>query len=462
MKRRELLALAAGGAFAAEHLNRAPFSRETLKVKLPEAAPVKLTNGVTLLAIEDNRLPIATVRFQLEDAGEIYAPTPGQATFTAEMLNEGGNGRSGKQLVDEAARLGATLSSTAQSGAEAAFAEGSGLTSHFSEWLELLTGMVLRPSFPADEFSMLRQRLLARNRVRGTQPTVLADDALQRLTYGTHPASISAPTADSLARLTPEMLAAWHRERYGPGKLIVQYIGGVKTSAFQSQMEKLLGGWKGQTAPVAPLASLNDNGPRRIVLIDRPGAVQTELAIGGLLMERRDSDFTAMGVLNGVLGGGISSRLFRILRDQKGYSYNPGSVYSGYRFKGFWRIKAGVRTDTTADSIAIILAQLQRLCDEPIPAPELDASKSNVVGNFALRLEQPTVVINQSYLRYRYGFSADYWERFPAKVNTVSASEAQALAQKYLAPSRAHIVAVGDGAKIRGALEKLGKVEMGG
>jgi len=179
-------------------------------------------------------------------------------------------------------------------------------------------------------------------------------------------------------------------------------------------------------------------------------------------MERRDPDFVAMGVLNGVLGGGISSRLFRILRDQKGYSFNPGSVYSGYRFKGFWRIKAGVRTDATADSIAIILEQLRRLCDEAIPAAELDASKSNAVGNFALRLEQPAQVINQSYLRYRYGFSADYWERFPAKVNSVSASETQALAQKYLSPGRAHVVAVGDGARIRGTLEKLGKVELQG
>jgi zinc protease len=122
-------------------------------------------------------------------------------------------------------------------------------------------------------------------------------------------------------------------------------------------------------------------------------------------------------------------------------------------------VKAGVRTDATADSIAIILEQLRRLCDEPIPAAELDQSKSAAVGGFALRLEQPAQVINQSYLRYRYGFSADYWERFPAKVNAVSASETQAVAQKYLTPERAHIVAVGDASRIRTALEKLGKVE---
>ena len=99
MTRRQLLAMAATGAFAGEHLNRAPFSHENLTVKLPEAAPVKLSNGVTVLAIEDNRLPIAVVRIHVEDAGPIYSPHSGVARCTAEMLMDGGAGRSGKQIV---------------------------------------------------------------------------------------------------------------------------------------------------------------------------------------------------------------------------------------------------------------------------------------------------------------------------------------------------------------------------
>jgi zinc protease len=224
MTRRNLLAMAATGAFAADPLIRAPVSHENLIVMLPEAVPVKLSNGVTLLAIEDNRLPIALVRFNVEDAGAIYSPRPGVAECTAEMLTEGGGGRSGKQIADEAARLGATLSSSAPVGAEAAFAEGSGLTSRFSEWLDLLTAVVMHPSFPADEFNVLRQRWAVRNRLRGTQPSNLADDALQRLTYGSHPAALPAPSAEALATLTPEMLAAWHRERYTPAKMVVLCI----------------------------------------------------------------------------------------------------------------------------------------------------------------------------------------------------------------------------------------------
>ena len=428
-------------------------------MKLPEAAPVKLSNGVTLLAIEDTRLPIALVRFQMEDAGAIYSPRSGVAECTAGLLTEGGGGRSGKQIADEAARSGATLISAASAGAEAATVEASGLTSRFPEWLELATAVVRHPSFPADEFNALKQRLRVSGRLLLTRPSSLADDALQHLIYGSHPAGITSPSAESLATLTPEMLAQWHRERYTPGKTIVLCIGRVRPSSFTSRMEKLLGDWKAPDANSTPPPPPQPATARRIVLIDRPGAAQTELAVGGLLMERRDPDYIAMTVLNGALGGTAGSRLYRILRDEKGYALNPNSVFSAYRFQGFWRVKAAVRSDATADALAIVMEQLRRLCEEKIPDEELEQAKSNAVGSFALRLEQPLQVITQSYLRYRYGFSEDYWQRYPLKLNSVSASDVQAVAQKYFSPERVQIVAVGDAARIRPALEKLGKVE---
>ena len=458
MTRRELLALAASGTMAAQHLNRAPVSHENLTVKLPEAAPVKLSNGVTVLAIEDSRLPIALVRFQVEDAGAIYSPRSGVAECTGEMLLEGGGGRSGKQIADEGARLGATLSSNAPAGAEAATVEASGMTGRFDEWLALTTTVLRHPSFPADEFNAVKQRRRVNSRLVLTRPSNVADETLQRLIYGSHPAAVTYPPPESVATLTPEILAQWHRERYTPGKTIAMCIGRVKPSSFASRMEKLLGDWKEADASSTPPLPPQPATERRIVMIDRPGAAQTELAIGGLLMERRDPDFIAMVVLNGVLGGTVGSRLYRILRDEKGYAGNPNSFYSAYRFAGFWRVKAAVRTEATADSISIVMEQLHRLCSEAIPDDELERAKSNAVGSFALRLEQPSQVITQSYLRYRYGFSEDYWERYPVKINSVSAADVQAVAQKYLTPERAQIVAVGDAAHIRPALEKLGKL----
>src|SRR6185369_4703995 len=152
--------------------------------------------------------------------------------------------------------------------------------------------------------------------------------------------------------------------------------------------ENLLGGWKTPAPKIELPPPPRPAAARRVLLVDRPGAAQTEIAIGGLLFERRDPDFFPMTVLNHALGGSSSSRLFRELRDEKGYAYNAQSLVSMYRFPGFWRMRAGVRTDATADSIALMLAQLKRMCEEPMPAEELAESQSAVVGRFALNLEQ--------------------------------------------------------------------------
>ena len=288
---RGILPAIATGAFAAERLNRAPISHESLKLNLPQAEPVKLSNGVTVLAMEDNRLPIASVLFQIEGAGSIYSPKPGVAELTAEMLTEGAGARSGKQIGDEAARLGAAISASAPSAAETVTIDGSGLTSRFDEWLDLLTSVVLHPTFPADEFAGVKQRRIVQARVRSTSSAAIAADTAQRALFGSHPAANTSPPPEALAALTTDALTTWHRERYTAAKTVVSCIGRIKPAAFVSKLEKLLSGWN--TPPVN--ATLPPNPPqlsaRRVVLVDRPGAAQTELVIGNLIFDRRDPDW---------------------------------------------------------------------------------------------------------------------------------------------------------------------------
>ena len=457
MRRRDWLAMAAAGALGAESKNRVPVSRASLVVKMPETEPVRLANGVTILAMEDRRLPIASVTFRIEGAGEIYSTRPGLAELTAAMLPEGAAGRSGKQIVEAASQLGATLSSFAQPGAEVASADGQGLTSQWAEWFTLLCGVVRKPAFPADDFQNLRQRWTAGLRMR--RPGPLAEERLLQMVYGKHPAAITYPSAGALASLTPEMLAAWHRERYTPSNTVIGFIGRVRTSEFRAQAEKLLGSWTGPNSQPALPPPPEPAKARRIALIDRPGAAQTEIAIGALLFERRDPDYFPLMLLNGVVGNGFGSRYLRILRREKGYAYQAYSTFSATRFPGLWKGRATVRADATVDSLDIMLSQLRQLCDEPLPAAELERAKLAAAGAYALTLEQPQQLLTNSYLRFRYGFSADYWERFPAKINAVTTGEIQAVAQKYLNPERLQIVLSGDASRFRGAIEKLGPVE---
>ncbi len=279
-----------------------------------------------------------------------------------------------------------------------------------------------------------------------------------QISYGAHPAGRVNPSPEDLAALTPEMLAAWHRERYAPASTVLTAIGRIRSSAVASQAEKLFAGWKTPEVKFSLPPEPARDARRRIVLIDRAGAPQTQISVGGLLFERRDPDFFPMVVLDVVLGGAGTSRLSRVL-EETGRALKVSSAYGTARHTGFWRVRAAVRTELTQGVLEVMLTELQRLCQEPVTTAELDAAKASQVGSFALDLEQPSQVINYSYQRYRYGFSADYWERYPAKINAVTAAEVQAVAQKYFNPDRAHIVAVGDAARIRAALSKLGPVE---
>jgi zinc protease len=455
-----MLALAAAGAFAADRKNRAPISRDVLKVKLPEAEPVTLSNGMTLMVLEDNRMPLAYVRAQMEGTGMIYAPHPGLAELTADLLLAGAGTRSGKQLVEEAERLGATFSSQASAGAETALVDASGLTSRFNDWLALLADVLMRPTFPADDFNILRQRLVVGLRLRRAQASSLAEDLTNRMIFGTHPAGVSYPAPEALAGLKHDMVTTWYRERYAPATTVVSVIGRVRGSSVKSRVEELFGGWKTPAPKITLPPPPQPATQRRIFVIDRPGANQTQISIGGLLFDRRDDGFFPMSILNSVLGSGASSRLFRIMRSEKGYAYDIVSGFGASRFPGYWRVRAGVRADATGDAVATILGEIQKLCDQPVSAFEIDEAKGALIGQYALRLEQPVQVIGYSYLRFRYGFSSDYWDRFPEKMGAVSASEIQALAQKYMNPAVAQIAVVGDAARIRADLAKFGPVEM--
>ena len=197
---------------------------------------------------------------------------------------------------------------------------------------------------------------------------------------------------------------------------------------------------------------------RRILLVDWPGAAQTRLAVGNLLFARGNPDYDAATIANRLLGSGGNSRLERM--EGTGGALSARSfIYPNRRFTGYWEARITVRTEGTAAALGSTLAELRRLCDQPAPASELEEAKTAAIGRFALTLEQPPEVINYSYTRWRYGFSADYWERSPARISALTSAEIQTVAQKYYRPENAHIVAVGDASKIRSALEKFGNVE---
>jgi zinc protease len=394
----------------------------------------------------------------VDGAGLVYSPAPGVAQVTAEMLDQGSKDRSARQISEDAGRLGATVRSGVYVDRESAVLDGSGLSSHFDDWLAVCAGCVAHPSFSSDEFNSLKQRWQVNRHLRMAEADTIAEETILQLIYGTHPAGLGDPAPAEIAALTPEIAADWHRQRYTPRNTVLSVIGRVRGYDVAARAERLLGSWN---APEPRFSLPPDPQPaaqRHIALIGRRGAPQTRLELGNLLIQRADPAYFAMVVLDQVLGHSGESRLQRVL-ESSGQALTATSFQETAHYTGYWQITAAVRTELTARALSAILGELRRLCQEPVPPQELEEAKRAVVGRFALTLEHPTTIINYSYQRHRYGFSNDYWESYPARIGAVTAAEVQAVAQKYYDPDRAHIVAVGDDSKIRADLAKLGPID---
>ena len=440
---------------------KAPVNKEVLKVTLPKPAETKLGNGLQVIVLENHKLPTFAMQMVFLSGGMAdAADRRGVAQFTASLLREGTKTRTSRQLAEQVDSLGATLSAGAGLSSITTVVNASGLTDNLDQVMELFADVVLNPTFPEDEFNKLRTRQLAQLPLLRSQPGFLAGEMFAKVMYGSHPAAKIALTADELKRLTPEMLRQCHATHFKPNNAIFAIVGDVKLAEVVARLEKAFGAWQRGDVPPANVPKAGDTGAAKIHLIDRPGSVQTNLLLGCLSIERTDPDYPALEAMNRVFGGGPSGRLFMNLREDKGYTYGAYSGFSALKYRGTFQANTEVRTDVTGGSMKELMYELKRIRDEKVPAEEFENAKRAIVGGFALQLESPQSVLQNTITQKLYGLPADYWDIYPQKIAATTQDEAQRVAQKYLDLGRLQVVAVGDAKKIADVLKAYGTVEI--
>jgi zinc protease len=440
--------------------NVAPVSKEVLKVKLPRAQEAQLDNGMTVLILEDHRLPQISISMDIRGGGGLLDPVEmkGLSTNSATLMREGTATLTSKQIAEQvdllAASIGASSSTTTMSSGFAM----SGLSDNFDKWFALGMDVFLHPSFPADEWAKLKQRTLLGLRQQRTNPAFLASERFNKLVFGDHPLSAISPTPATVEAITPEAMKKWHDERLTPQNTILGIVGDVTAPEILPKLKAAFAAWK-KTAykPVQP-PDAPPNPELHVAIVNRPGSVQTNLLMGNVAIDRRSPDYVAMNVMNQVLGAGASARLFNNLREDKGYTYGAYSSFAAGMLPGPWQASSEVRTDVTEGAMREFFNELKRIREEKVPAGELEEKKRTVVASFALSLESPATLLGYAIQRKDYNLPEDYWDTYPAKISAVTADDVQRVARKYLTLDNIQIVAVGDAVKIKPILEKYGKV----
>lgn len=442
-------------------LNRAPVNKEVLKVKLPRPQVSKLPNGLTVIVLERHKLP--TINFALWiKTGSLADPAhlPGLASFTASMLREGTSTRSSEQLATLTDNVGGTVNATANFGSNLTELSASGLVDNMDTLLDVMSDEALHPTFPSSELDKFRQRQLANLQFERSNPSFLGNEKLHQLVYQNFPAAVVAPTTESVQKATSADLKKFHDDFYLPNNAILGVVGDTTPAQVMPLIEKYFGGWASHAVQEPPLAALPLPAPSEITLIDRPGSVQTNILAGDYAVRRNDPDYIPLYVMNRILGGGPSARLFIDLREEKGYTYGAYSFFTSNIFPGLWTARTEVRNAVTDGSMAALIAEFKKIRDEKVPEPELDEARRAIVAGFALSLESPGTLLNAWMTVNYYKLPVDYWDNYTIQISKVTQDQVQAMARRFVDLDHMQYVCVGDGKQVKDVLKKYGQLQV--
>jgi predicted Zn-dependent peptidase len=439
---------------------KVPVNREVLKINLPKSQETTLKNGLRVVVIENHKVPTFTMQMVILSGG-LADPSPqrGLASFTATMLTEGTTKRTSREISEQAERLGASISANTGLATLSTNINAGGLKDNFDQTLELFADVIRNPKFPAEEWDKYKARMLPQLQFQRSIPQFLMQERLYRAVYGEHPAALIAPPAETLKSITPAELTKFHDANYRPNNAVLLIAGDVGLKELLPKIEQAFGDWQKGEVESPSIPSVHAVDKPHIFLIDRPGSVQTSLALGNLSVERTSADYFPLLVMNQVFGAGPAARLFRNLREDKGYTYGAYSNFTASKYPGIVVASAQVRTEVTEGALKEFMYEINRIRDERLAADELENAKRALTGSFALSLEQPATLLQNAVAQTLYGLPASYWDTYPQRIAAITADDVQRVARKYLDPANLQIVAVGDGAKVRESLAKYGAVQ---
>lgn len=430
---------------------QAPAPLPPRPIHVPRATEHTLSNGLTVVIVEDSRLPLVSYRLAFR-AGDAHDPSelPGLTDLLTGLLTEGTHSLTSRQIADEVGRMGATLSSGANS--DYTTVAASSLATFSDKILDLVADVTRNPSFPENEVELIKQNTKESLRQQRAQPSFLATEMVSRVVFGEHPYSVIAPTLESLDATTRERIVEFHQSKFLPNNAVFVIAGDVRSENILKRIESLFGDWQPGQLPTDNFPSPPNRNARSAYLVDRPGSAQSNIVIANSGITRTSPDYFPMLLMHTVLGANASSRLFMNLREEKGYTYGAYSSLDARRTAGTLRVSAEVRTPVTGDSLKEFFYELNRIRNEPVSDREVTDAKSYLTGVFPLRLETQEGLIDQLVQIKMFGLPDDYLETYRQQIQEVTTKQIQDVAVKYVRPEEAAIIIVGDGAEV---LEQL-------
>jgi len=450
-----LLAVTASAQTRNWPTERPPQPLAAREIKFPPYELQTLPNGLQVVAVLHHEQPAVTMRL-LVRSGTSSDPKDklGLAHLAASLLDQGTTTQSAEEMNDAVDFIGGAMGAGA--GTDLTFVNMVVMKDSFDAGLRMLSDMARHPAFATAEIERQRQQMLSGMQVSREDPEHVANSVFDRLVYGFHPYGMPENgTPQTVAGLTRDDLLAFHTRFFAPNNAILAIVGDVTADEAFAAAKKAFGDWARRDLPTQTFIQPPDP-TRRVIVVNKPDAVQTEIRVGHLGIPRNHPDYMAVNLAIRILGGEGSNRLHQVLRTDRGLTYGAQANMDTLKESGDFEAETNTRSDATGEVLRLIVDEFWRLQRERVSERELDGAKAYLTGSFPLTIETPESIAMQVVNALFYGLPLEQLQNFRERVNAVTVDDIQRVARDLLRPDRLSVVLVGDAGAFAKQLPAIG------
>jgi predicted Zn-dependent peptidase len=400
--------------------------------------------------VENHKLPRVSFQLFVDVPLHLENDKAGISTIAGPLLSAGTSSKTKAQIDESVDFIGASLN-TSGNGISA-----SSLTKHTDVVLELMSDILFNASFPKEEFDKLIKQTLSGLASQKDDPGAISQEISSRLRYGSKHPYGETTTEQSIQNITVTDCIKYKDDFFKPGNSYLIVVGDITNADAIAKAEKYFGAWKKGKVKAQKFVDPTPPAANQVYVYDKNDAVQTVLSLTyPLNLEPGAADITAVSVMNQIFGGGSSSRLFKNIREDKGYTYGAYSSISPNENIGFFTAGANVRNLVTDSALTEFIIEMKSIREGTVTDEELNAAKAELLGRFGRSLEQPSTIAGFALNIVRYKLPADYYNTYLQRLSAVDAAQVKAMALKYINPDKIFISAVGKGSEIASKLARF-------
>lgn len=431
--------------------SKAPAAAPAPKIQLGQSQTFELKNGLKVILVENHKVPMVTYNLFLDINPATEGNKAGLSQLTGDLLRSGTSSRTKDQIDEEIDFIGASLNPSATG------MMGRSLKKHSNTLLSIMSDLVMNASFPEEELAKLKKQTLTGINANKEEPEAIAENVSSRLLYGNQHPYGEIMSEQSVEAITGADCKNYYQSYFRPNTAYLIVVGDINLKEAKKIVNLYFGKWQRGVVPSAEYPKVNLPQKAAVMVANKDGANQSAIRVTHIVdLKPGAPDAIAASVMNNVLGGGsFSARLFANLREDKAWTYGAYSAFNPDKHIGHFSAEAKVKGQATDSALIETLKEMERLKTEPVSESDLALFKNMMAGSFARSLEDPATVARFALNIKRFNLPETYYSTYLEKLAAVTPADVQAMANRYLKPENAYLIAVGDVSKIKAPLGKI-------